>query len=121
MREELSETEIIKGIYEHNDKQIKVLNDSIDKLEALLAEYKDKEIPISAISKELFAQYPSITGLSLTHGSTMRATDDQQSEQIMAFISTYEALNAEQKDRIERWLKVRLENDNVLVVVNLEK
>ena len=117
VREEFSETEIIKGIYEHNDKQIKRLNDSISRLEALLAEYKNKEIPVEAISKELFAQYPNITDLSLTRGSTVNATDGQPSEQIVAFLTSNEPMNTEQHDRIERWLKVRLDNENVMVVI----
>jgi len=118
IRQELSEVEIIKGIYEHNDKQIKFLNDSITKLEALLSDYKNKEIPVSAISKELFAQYPNITDLSLTRGSTVNATNGQPTEQIVAFLTTNEPMDTEQHDRIERWLKVRLENENVLVVIN---
>ncbi len=119
MRQELSEVEIIKGIYEHNDKQIKVLNDSIGKLETLLSDYKNKEIPVDAISKELFAQYPNITDISLTRGSTVNAANGQLTEQIVAFLTTNESMDAEQHDRIERWLKVRLENENVLVVINI--
>lgn len=118
-RQDLSETEIIKGIYEHTDQQIKQLNDSINKLEALLSEYKSKEIPVTAISKELFAQYPNITNISLTRGSSMDV-EGIETEQIMVFITSTKPINAELHDRIERWLKVRMENENVLVVVNLE-
>ena len=118
-RQDLSETEIIKGTYEHTDQQIKQLNDSINKLEALLSEYKSKEIPVTAISKELFAQYPNITNISLTRGSSMDV-EGIETEQIMVFITSTKPINAELHDRIERWLKVRLENENVLVVVNLE-
>jgi len=116
--QELSEIEIVKGIYEHTDLQIKTLNDSINKLGTLLSDYKNKEIPIDAISKELFAQYPDITDLSLTRGSTVNAADGQSSEQIMAFITTSKPMDAEQHDRIERWLKVRLDHENVMVICN---
>ena len=116
MRQELSETEIIKGIYEHSDQQIKALNDSIVKLEALLSDYRDKEMPVGAISKELFAQYPDITDLSLTRGSVVSATDGQPTEQIVAFVTSNEPIDAERHDRIERWLKVRLGNENVMLI-----
>jgi hypothetical protein len=115
--EDLSETEIIKGIYEYNEKQINRLNDSINKLESIIADYKNKEIPVGAISKELFAQYPNITDLSLTRGSTVNAAHGHPSEQIVAFLTSNEPMDAEQHDRIERWLKVRLENENVMVVI----
>ena len=115
MREDLSEAEIVKGIYEHNEKQINRLNDSIAKLETLIADFKSKEIPTAAISKELFAQYPDITGLSLTRGSTVN-TQGVETEQIVAFVTSIQPIDIEQHDRIERWLKVRLDNESVLVI-----
>jgi len=115
MREDLSEAEIVKGIYEQTEKQINRLNDSINRLEAVIADYKGKEIPTAAISKELFAQYPDITELSLTRGSSVDA-EGIETEQIVAFITANTPMEEELHDRIERWLKVRLDNENVLVI-----
>ena len=116
MPQEFSEVEIVKGIYEHTDQQIKLLNDSIASLGAKLSDYEAKEIPIEAISQELFAQYPDIVGLSLTRGSAVDSSLGQPTEQIVAFITTTQPMDAERHDRIERWLKVRLKNDNVIVI-----
>ena len=120
MRQELSEVEIVKGIYEHNDQQIKRLNDSIAKLTAALSDYQSKEIPVESVSKELFAQYPDITQVSLSSGSSVHAADNTSTEQIIAFITTAKPMDGELHDRIERWLKVRLKNENVLVVNQME-
>lgn len=116
MRQELSEEEVLKGIFEHTDQQIKQLNDSIAKLDAQLNDYKEKEIPVDAIAKELFAQYPDITSLSLTRGSSVNANDPENTEQIVAIITSSTAIDNDIHDRIERWLKVRLNNENVVVV-----
>ena len=121
VREELSEAEIVKGIYEHTDRQIKRLNDSIAKLENTLSEYKAKEIPVETISKELFAQYPDITEVNLSRGSSMAPGQAVASEQIIAFITTREPMDAELHDRLVRWLKVRLDNENVVVVGQTER
>ena len=121
IRQELSEAEIVKGIYEHTDLQIKQLNDSISKMGALISDYKSKEIPIEAISKELFAQYPTITEVNLSRGSSVKSTDDTATEQLIAFITTSEPMNAELHDRIERWLKVRLNNENIIVINQMEE
>jgi uncharacterized hydrophobic protein (TIGR00271 family) len=121
MRQELSEVEIVKGIYEHNDQQIKRLNDSIAKLTAALSDYQSKEIPVESVSKELFAQYPDITQVSLSSGSSVHAADGTATEQIIAFITTAKPMDTELHDRIERWLKVRLKNENVLVVNQMEE
>lgn len=116
MPENISEAEIIKGIYEYNDRQIKRLNDSIAQLGRLLSDYKAKEIPAQAISKELFAQYPDITKVSLSQGAALHPADSTTTEQVFAFITTNKPIDKEQHDRIERWLKVRLGNENVLVI-----
>ena len=119
MRQEFSEVEIVKGIYEQTDKQIKQLNDSIAKLSQQLTEYKEKEMPVEAVSKELFAQYSNITSLSLTRGSSVSTDEQGKVEQIVAFITSNEPLTDDQRGRIERWLKVRLNNDNVMLVCQL--
>ena len=108
--------EIVKGIYEQTDKQIQRLNDSITKLGQQLTEYKEKEMPVEAVSKELFAQYPNIVSLSLTKGAVVETSEQGETEQIIALVTSDELLTADQKDRIERWLKVRLGNENILVV-----
>ena len=102
-------------------KQIKALNDSIARLTATLSNYQSKEIPVEAISKELFAQYPDITEVSLSRGASVQAADSTANEQIIAFITTSKPMDAELHDRLVRWLKVRLDNENVLVVGQIEK
>ena len=116
VRENLSEAEILKGIYEHTDRQIKALNDSIAILNAKLDVYKNTEIPAYAIAKELFAQHPEITNISLTRGSAVDSDSLFVTERIMVFIDSDQTIDNEMRDRIERWLKVRLDNDNVVVV-----
>ena len=116
MRQEFSETEIVKGIYEQTDKQINRLNDSIAKLNDALNTYKENELPVEAVSKELFAQYANITSLSLSRGSSVAVEGEGEKEQIVAFVTSNEPLTDDQKDRIERWLKVRLNNENVMVL-----
>ena len=121
MRQELSENEIVKSIFEHNDQKVKLLNDSIVKLESALTDYKAKEMPVEAISKELFAQYPEIKGISLTQGSSIYAGSPAATEQIVAIISSDNPVSAELEDRLERWLKVRLDNENIVVVNQTEE
>ena len=121
MRQEFSEVEIVKGIFEHTDQQIKTLNDSIARLSSKLSDYEDKEIPVQAISKELFAQYPEITGFSLSRGSSITATDSAPAEQIVAIVSSEQAINQDLLDRIEHWLKARLNNDNIKVICEIDE
>ena len=90
MKQDLSETEIMKG--------------------------KGKELPVEAVSKELFAQYPDIQSLSLSRGAIMNAGSPAETEQIVAILTIDKPMDAELHARIERWLKARLNNENIVVV-----
>ena len=116
MRQDISEAEMMKGFLEHTDQQIKTLNDSITKLGQQLSAYKAQELPVEAVSKELFAQYPNIVSLSLTKGAAVETTEQGEAEQIIAFVTSSKPLTNEEKGRIERWLKVRLNHENVMVL-----
>ena len=116
VREDISETEIMKTIYEHTDRQIKMLNDSITKLNARLEALDDNKLPVSLVAQELFAQHPQIIKVSITRGSTVEAMTSTEHEQIVVYITCDEPMKKDLHDQIERWLKVRLKNENVLVI-----
>ena len=115
-RDVLSESDLIKGIYQHNDMQVQALKDSIARLAARLEEYRGREIPVEAISKELFVQYPSINGLSLASGTEIKASGKEEGGRIIAIVSSDEELDAWMLDRLEIWLKARLGQENVTVM-----
>ena len=116
VRKDISETEILKSIYEHADKQIMVLSDSIVKLNARLDTYRTNVVPVKSVAQELFAQHPQITNVSITRGSTVDVLTATESDQVIAFITSDEPIDSLLHNQIERWLKVRLKNENVLVV-----
>ena len=115
-RDVLSESDLIKGIYEYNDRQIKALTDSIARLETQLDAFRKGGIPVEAIARELFAQYPFIKGLSLSEGPTVNSSGTEGEKQVVAIVTASEALDEEMTARLERWLKARLESENVTVI-----
>jgi len=116
VREDISEIEIMKTIYEHTDKQIKMLSDSIVKLNLSLEAYKESQIPVAKIAQELIAMHPQIKNVSITRGSTVDADTLVETERIMVFVISSDRIGEAQHNQIENWLKVRLNNDNVLLV-----
>lgn len=116
VREDISEIEIMKTIYEHTDKQIKMLSDSIVKLNLSLEAYKENQIPVAKIAQELIAMHPQIKNVSITRGSTVDADTLVETERIMVFVISSDRIGEAQHNQIENWLKVRLNNDNVLLV-----
>ena len=115
VRQDLSEAEIVNSIYEQTNRQIERLNDSIAQLKVRLTGYEDSALPATAVSKELFAQYPFITQLGLTRGTAID-TAGVEREQIIAFITSNTRIDNQLHERITRWLQVRLNSENIVVI-----
>ncbi|MBO4768279.1 MAG: DUF389 domain-containing protein [Bacteroidales bacterium] len=122
-RENISE--VMKEVYEHNEQQIAALNDTIQNLRSALNEY----LPLDDVSKELHAQYPTITQLVLTRGEAVDFAAPGDSvpasevsapatgtSRIIAIITSSRKLPDDVLASIERWLKIRLKDDNVTVM-----
>lgn len=113
----LSESEIVKGIYAHADRQINSLNDSIAALSSRLDEYRRTDLPVDAVWKELSAQYPAVTSLILTRGYKVDAEGGSAGpDEVIAVIKSSSPLSRDQISTIERWLQVRLDSKEVKVV-----
>lgn len=115
-RDALSESELIKNIYENNRLQLDALYSTIDSLRASLSKYESKIIPAEIISKELSAQYPSITKVILTRGEQVDISTESAIDQIVAILYCEKPMLENDLVRIENWLKVRLNIDNLVVL-----
>lgn len=87
------------------------LNTKNEELNERLSQY-DESIP-----EEMFILYPYITNVSITRGQSVDAHTEKKVEQIVAHITSDEPISAAVQGQIEHWLKVRLNIDNVLIVV----
>ena len=119
--EMMTESELVTAIYERSDRQITALNDSIASLRSALDKYEEMALPTETLSKELFAQYPGISNLTLTRGSNVDSETGNSSDQIVAILTCKNHLDREALGRIERWLKIRLNTDSITVLEQIEQ
>lgn len=111
-----NESEYIKNILEDTEIKVKNLNETVSSLEAELQVYKDKEIPAALITKEICAQYPAISNVTLSRGSRTKADGESSEEIIVALVQSAKTIPAADKTKLENWLKIRLENEQVIVI-----
>lgn len=112
----ISDQEIIRSIYEQNEKRVQSRDETIASLEQELTEYKGKEIPVALITKELSAQYDNINAVILTRGQSASASSDEVNEEIVAIIDSSKPLSKDSQSKIENWLKIRLSAERVTVL-----
>ena len=108
---------IDQTIYERADTEIRRQEDRIRTLESELASERQKEIPYAQISKEVVSQYPEIQDLYIANGQEIQKDSLSGRNRILVVANTTEPMERKRIESLEQWLKIRL-NDNTVVVMN---
>jgi len=110
------ETErIIKGIYEMTDTEMERRDKEIADLKETIFKLRTSDIPYEQLAKELRYHYPNISTLSIAKGAMI---DDSTTtdNQVLVMLKAKETLGNDDLKRISEWFKIRLDNENVIVV-----
>ena len=114
----LAEKVVVQSIYERSDMEIKKRDTLIHNLENELQTYKEKILPYDQIVKEIYAQYPTITNISLSRGLSVIPTSMEKKEQINIILKGDSKLPEQDIEKLRGWLSVRLNFENISVSQN---
>ena len=109
---------IVGDLYKESQRTIEEKDKTIQRLQtdlqnATLAREKWRDI-----SQELRAQYPQIREIVLSEANDWEAQDDDQGRTVaLLYVKCKMPMNGREKQRLERWLKVRLKSDNVKLII----
>lgn len=111
-------TGILEDIYKKNEEIIQFKDQQITFLENQLVNLKKDTIPIQLLSKEIKVHFPKI--IKFGYGKTIETALDGNIDTLPIFFVqwngyAWKAQRKEQKEIIERWLKVKLKLDTLRV------
>lgn len=108
----LDEKEILSDWIASTEREMRERDDSIrslrGQLSAIRAELEAQKLPAAQLSAELQSQWPAIAEVTVARG------DNQQ---ILVILKTERRFHKDDITRIENWLPVRLQTDNVRLIV----
>ncbi|PKO96677.1 MAG: hypothetical protein CVU12_04380 [Bacteroidetes bacterium HGW-Bacteroidetes-7] len=110
------ETEMLKGIFERTDLEIARKDELINELRTELDSIRIREIPYEQITKEIKAQHPEITSLTIARGAEISSAPYASKDQVVAIIKWKEELSTAEISKLQEWLSVRLNVANVKIV-----
>ncbi len=117
-QEQFAGSEVIKDIYERSDRQIQALTDTVAALRGQQDSLRSRVLPTEAVFRELQAQYPYIESAALLRGDRASSGDEGTVESVAVLIRSQQDIDSATSDRILRWLKVRLDKDDVEVIIS---
>lgn len=111
-------TGIVEEIYKKNQELLEDKDERIAFLEDELVKYKRDTIPFNSLKQELKIQHPEI--LTLSYGKTITTDFDSIQDTIPVFTlgwdeSVKPSMIKEKSIVIEKWLRVRLDNEKIVV------
>jgi len=109
---------IIEELYRKNEEQLISKEKQITLLEDELYKLKRQEIPVMDIASEVKAQYENVTEFSLTKTLITRTDSMKQDTVYLAYAKFKRLPNTVERRRMESWLKARIKNDKVNLIVN---
>ncbi len=112
-------TGILEDIYKKNEENIRFKDEQIAFLENELVKFKKDTIPINLLSKEIKIHFPKITKFG--YSKTIETSLDGNIDTLATFFVqwngyAWKAQRKEQKQILEKWLKVRLDIDTLRVM-----
>ncbi len=109
------ESDMVKDLYKASEQRQVVLSDSIKRLDDSLAFYRGQSALCDAVAREVMVQYPSVTRVVLGKARTLSA-GAQSDTQFVVLIETTVPLSQAELEKLESWLRVRLDQKQVSVI-----
>lgn len=110
------DSDLMKGIYEHNTQTINALNKEVDSLRTLVSGYRKKELPTKLLTMEICAQHKNVSDVIISRGADVDPNTGLSRETVVAILRAKQTLSDDEITTLRDWLKVRLGSDEVIVL-----
>lgn len=115
-QKEDNNAEIVKGIYERTDMELKARESEIAALKKEIEMLKGEDIPYVQITRELVNQFPDVQEVFITKGANVAADSLTSNPCVLVVTSSDKAFTNDEKIRCTDWLKIRMNTENVVLL-----
>jgi hypothetical protein len=110
--------ELVKGIYDKMDSEIGKRDEDIRRLQEELKAAKGTDIPYVQLTKEIASVYPEVKEVQLAQGAKVSTDSLAMTKSMFVMIKTDSLLSSTQQERLEQWLKTRLDTEEMTLIIN---
>lgn len=112
----INDIELVKGIYDKMDTEIARRDEDIARLKKELKAAKGNDLPYVQLTREIKNAYPAVMEVHITQGARITTDSLKMTPSISVIVSSSPALSEEETGKLNEWLKIRLETDDVTLV-----
>ena len=105
--------EVFKGIYERLDSKIEQYETTIEQLTYELQATKKQELPYIQIANEISASYPEIKHVYIGQGNHIEIDSLKVTPCTIVKVQSSSSMSESSLDQFKKWIKVRLQTENI--------
>ena len=113
--------QVFKGIYERLDSKIDQYESTIEKLTSELQAAKQEELPYVQIANEISASYPEIKHVYIGQGNHITIDSLGISPCLIMKVQSDTLMSESSLEQFKKWIKVRLQTDNIMIDYTIEE
>ena len=113
---DLNDIELVKGIYDKMDSEIGKRDEEIRRLREELKVAEADDIPYVQVTREIINSYPAVKEICIGQGARVPADSLHIHPCITVIVKCDTLLNEAQTEKLNEWLKIRLNSENIILV-----
>lgn len=114
---DLNDIELVKGIYDKMDVEIKKRNDEIRRLREELRAAKGDDIPFVQVTREIINSYPSVKEVYIGQGARVESDSLSIHPCITVIVKCDTLMSGEKTGKLNEWIKIRLNSEDISLIV----
>lgn len=114
--EDTYELELVKGIYDRMDSEIGRRDADIRRLQEELEIARQNDIPYVQLTREIISNYPGIKEVHIAQGARVTSDSLKMQPSISVIVRCDSLLTPDETQRLNEWLKVRLDSQEVMLI-----
>ena len=112
--ESVNEMELVKDIYDRMEREISTRDAEIARLKTELNNSQQEKLPCKQLAQEIASNYPTVYEVYIARGEGVKVNDNQQgTTSVVAIIYTTKDIDTQTQERLESWLKIRINEQNI--------
>ena len=109
---------VMEDFYKNSEKQLNIQRHQIDSLQKALAEFSGAGLISASMGQEMKVLFPEVKTISLSKGLRLNVDNVRVDTLIFAIVDYGKPLSASEKKKMEQWLRARLNNNHLKLLMD---